>query len=54
MLIVLKPSVDARMTTALYHWHVPNAFSVEGMESAIERRHRCVDAGAEHDFPESH
>ncbi len=49
----VKAAVDARADSSFVIMARTDALAVEGMQSAIERAHACVEAGADMIFPEA-
>src|SRR5688572_16667073 len=49
----IKAAVDARTDAAFVVMARTDALAVEGLEAAVERACRCVDAGADMIFPEA-
>jgi methylisocitrate lyase len=49
----IKAAVDARLDHSFVVMARTDAIAVEGMESAIDRAHACVEAGADMIFPEA-
>jgi methylisocitrate lyase len=49
----VKAAVDARNDSAFVVMARTDALAVEGLEAAVERARRCVDAGADMIFPEA-
>ncbi len=49
----IKAAVDARVDPSFVIMARTDALAVEGMQSAIDRAHACVEAGADMIFPEA-
>lgn len=49
----IKAAVDARTDKDFFIWARTDALAVEGLESAIDRACKCIDAGADGIFPEA-
>lgn len=49
----IKAAVDARTDQEFFIWARTDALAVEGLEAALERACRCIEAGADGIFPEA-
>lgn len=49
----IKAAVDARTDQEFFIWARTDALAVEGLEAALDRACRCVEAGADGIFPEA-
>lgn len=49
----VKAAVDARTDSDFFIWARTDALAVEGLNSAIDRAQRCIEAGADGIFPEA-
>jgi methylisocitrate lyase len=49
----VKAAVDARTDEDFFIWARTDALAVEGLEAAIDRARRCIEAGADGIFPEA-
>jgi len=49
----VKAAVDARTDPDFFIWARTDALAVEGLDAALERALRCVEAGADGIFPEA-
>jgi len=49
----IKAAVDARTDPEFFIWARTDALAVEGLEAALERASRCIEAGADGIFPEA-
>jgi len=49
----VKAAVDARTDPDFFIWARTDALAVEGLEAAIDRAQRCIEAGADGIFPEA-
>ncbi len=49
----VKAAVDARVDSDFFIWARTDALAVEGLEAALDRASRCIEAGADGIFPEA-
>jgi len=49
----VRAAVDARTDPDFFIWARTDALAVEGLEAAIDRAQRCIEAGADGIFPEA-
>ena len=49
----VKAAVDARTDADFFIWARTDALAVEGLDAAIDRAQRCIEAGADGIFPEA-
>ena len=49
----IKAAVDARTDPDFFIWARTDALAVEGMDAALDRACRCIEAGADGIFPEA-
>lgn len=49
----VKAAVDARVDPDFFIWARTDALAVEGLEAALDRASRCIEAGADGIFPEA-
>ncbi len=49
----VKAAVDARTDSDFFIWARTDALAVEGLDAAIDRAKRCIEAGADGIFPEA-
>lgn len=49
----IKAAVDARTDQEFFIWARTDALAVEGLEAALDRAFRCIEAGADGIFPEA-
>jgi methylisocitrate lyase len=49
----IKAAVDARTDQDFFIWARTDALAVEGLEAALDRASRCIEAGADGIFPEA-